>query len=793
MLVAALWLPLATNAQSTGMQVNVNVNDTSMGTTLPAPGTLYFNVGDTPSVVAVAYDGYVLTGWDIEMSVSGVVGLDTTVNMATADVFDIIALVTGGGSWVVGPTDLFTVISVTANFMDTNQYVPDSLTVNVAVNDPTMGTTVPAPGTHRYGVGDTVSVVAAANDGYHLDGWHIQLAATSFNMDTTINLSIPDVFEVLSMILGVDAFVVDPLYATATISVTANFSVGAADSLHVVVAVNDSTMGTTLPAPGDHYFHAGDTVSVEAVAFDGYHLTGWHINVALAGQELDTTIDMAMTNVFELLALVQSGGSAWIVEDLYLGATISVTANFVEASQYIPDSMIVNVAVNNPTMGTTLPGVGTHYYAEGDTCHVIAEANPGYHLTGWTIQIAVGGAVAVDTTIGIAIRDVFDLVILIDEIRSRGDMSAYELIQMLARPMGDWVVEPLYAQATFNLTANFAPGNPASTHITYAVVNHDATRGSITPAEGIYNINAGEPVIASATANYGYELTAWIMEYTYPIWGIDLPVVSDTIRVNDPDFSNPVRFLGVMQQMLDTIPQIAMYLTAVFTPRNYTLTVQSADATMGSVDPHGSISVNYGGTFSVTAHPNAGYHFEHWEDETGAVVSTDNPYSFSVPGDVHLFGVFGAGGLYTVNVNWDASMGTVDFPTEPIMEGTTITLTATANDGYHFVNWTAENGSVLSTDNVYNMTVTGDVTLNANFEHETGIGGIEAGGFEVYSVGNTIVVKGAENANVNVYDVIGRRIGESRIQNSEFRMEVPAAGIYLVKVGNAAAQRVVVR
>ena len=39
-------------------------------------------------------------------------------------------------------------------------------------------------------------------------------------------------------------------------------------------------------------------------------------------------------------------------------------------------------------------------------------------------------------------------------------------------------------------------------------------------------------------------------------------------------------------------------------------------------------------------------------------------------------------------------------------QGTTATLTATANEGYTFVNWT-ENGEVVSTDNPYSFTVNG--------------------------------------------------------------------------------------
>ena len=47
-------------------------------------------------------------------------------------------------------------------------------------------------------------------------------------------------------------------------------------------------------------------------------------------------------------------------------------------------------------------------------------------------------------------------------------------------------------------------------------------------------------------------------------------------------------------------------------------------------------------------------------------------------------------------------------------EGETCTVTATPNEGYHFVNWT-ENGAVASTSDSYTFTVTGDRELVANF------------------------------------------------------------------------------
>ncbi len=53
---------------------------------------------------------------------------------------------------------------------------PDTLTVTFAVNDATMGTTVPAPGTYQYITGDTVTFHPEANTGYHFTNWVLSAA-----------------------------------------------------------------------------------------------------------------------------------------------------------------------------------------------------------------------------------------------------------------------------------------------------------------------------------------------------------------------------------------------------------------------------------------------------------------------------------------------------------------------------------------------------------------------------------------------------------------------------------------
>ncbi|MBK0370193.1 pectinesterase family protein [Flavobacterium agrisoli] len=48
-------------------------------------------------------------------------------------------------------------------------------------------------------------------------------------------------------------------------------------------------------------------------------------------------------------------------------------------------------------------------------------------------------------------------------------------------------------------------------------------------------------------------------------------------------------------------------------------------------------------------------------------------------------------------------------------QGTEVTLTATKNFGYTFLNWTDESGNIVSTNNTYTFTANSDVTLKANF------------------------------------------------------------------------------
>ena len=80
--------------------------------------------------------------------------------------------------------------------------------------------------------------------------------------------------------------------------------------------------------------------------------------------------------------------------------------------------------------------------------------------------------------------------------------------------------------------------------------------------------------------------------------------------------------------------------------------------------------------------------------------------------------VGGGGTTYTINVSANPSNGGIVTGGGSYNQGQSCTVSATANSGFTFTNWT-ENGSVVSTQANYTFTVTGNRTLVANFQAQT--------------------------------------------------------------------------
>lgn len=83
----------------------------------------------------------------------------------------------------------------------------------------------------------------------------------------------------------------------------------------------------------------------------------------------------------------------------------------------------------------------------------------------------------------------------------------------------------------------------------------------------------------------------------------------------------------------------------------------------------------------------------------------------------------GTGGSVTIA---NASGAAVTSDTE-VEANTSLTFTATPNDGYEFVNWTDASNKVVSTNATYTTTVSAEISLTANFKAKTTVDPTESG------------------------------------------------------------------
>ena len=137
----------------------------------------------------------------------------------------------------------------------------------------------------------------------------------------------------------------------------------------------------------------------------------------------------------------------------------------------------------------------------------------------------------------------------------------------------------------------------------------------------------------------------------------------------------------------------------------------TASPTAGGTVSGGGIYTN-GTTCTLTATPNTGYNFVRWT-KNGSQVSTSTSYSFTVTEDASYVAVFTLKS-YIIRPSANPTAGGTVSGGGTYTHGSTCTLTATANTGYTFTNWT-KNGTIVSTDASYSFTVTASGNYVANF------------------------------------------------------------------------------
>ena len=617
--------------------------------------------------------------------------------------------------------------------LGTAPIVTPTHTVSVTSSNPIMGTVT---GSGTYDEGDTVTITATAAANCRFMQWNDG-----------------DTHAVRSIIVMSDT------------SFTATF---AYRPVHVALTVSDTAMGTTIPAPGSYTFQVGDTMAAMAVARSGYHFVNWHISYGILS-------DSTTTNP-----------AAMVIPALMAGANISVTANFAQ-DVVIPDTYTITVTSNNTTMGTVTGG-GT--YTEGSTATLTATAATNCHFVQW----------------------------------NDGDTHAVRTITVTSN-------------ATYTATFAYNP-------LTVTLAINNSAMGNTTPAAGTYTFNVGDTMTATATPATGHHFVNWAVAagvYSYTdthsviteVVPVELAGQSITVTANfavnqytitavsNNDAMGTVTGGGTYNygatatltataaahhhfvQWNDgdthavrtvTVTNDASY-TATFAIDMHTLTVTANDDEMGSVEGTGTYA--YGTEVEISATANEGFYFAQWND--GDTNATRN---IILTADMSFEAQFAPieqpeAELYVV-VN-DSTMGYVLINGEAADSyfghiGDVVTLTAVPTDAsYRFIGWEGIDQSLVGDTVTFTLT-TESIIVYANFEYTSiGIDNVEADDVILYSERNRIIVRGAEQQTIRIFDAVGRLVAQRDHVEAEETISMPTTGIYLVQIGNKPARRVVVR
>ncbi len=364
-------------------------------------------------------------------------------------------------------------------------------------------------------------------------------------------------------------------------------------------------------------------------------------------------------------------------------------------------SQTANVAVNILPSGSGVV-TGEGIYTVGTLVQLDAISNTGYNFLNWTSS---GMDVSNDTNFSfIVLGDTsFDANFVLetynietaaeptiggstsgDGIYSFGENVTVEAVPSIGYNFVEWTVDDISvstdssytftAESNRKLIANF---ELKTFRIETAA---DPIIGGSTNGDGIYSY--GENVTVEAIPSVGYKFIDW--------------TVNDLSISTDSSYS----FTAAADSNLIAHFELKTYqITGNAEPIN------SGNITGDSIYTHGDLA-------TLTAFPSTGYNFVNWT-ESGIAVSSDSIYNFTVTETKNFTANFELKSL-TLTTLAEPLEGGITLGDSTYFYGDLVTVKASASEGYSFVNWT-ENGTQISTDSVFTLTLTEDRVLVANF------------------------------------------------------------------------------
>ncbi len=466
-------------------------------------------------------------------------------------------------------------------------------------------------------------------------------------------------------------------------------------------AVTDSAKSYTLTleaspvnggsVSGEGRYKEGDIVTAGATAHSGYTLKNWTVN----GTQVSTS------STFKF----------------YMPASDTViTANFVP-------TYTLTLQASPVGGGTVSNNSGTGPYPAGTAVSVTASPSSGYAFKNWTVnstEVSTSASYtytmpASDTVITANFVPTYTLTLQASPVgggtvsnnSGTGPYPAGTAVSVTASPSSgyafkNWTVNSTEVSTAANYTyimpasnavlvANFAP--------TYTLTLQASPSGSGS-VSGAGTYEAGTEVSITAEAAEGYAFENWTLD--------NGTVVSTSA---DDTYSMPAANTTL----------IANFKEDEVEPEEYALTLQANPDGGGTVSGDGTYEA--GTEVSITAEATEGYTFEKWTLEDGTEVSAGASYTYTMPAaNTTLIANFKEAEVepeeYALTLQANPSEGGTVSGAGEYEEGTSVSVTAEAAEGYTFSSWTSDSQEV-SPDADYEFSMpAGDIELVANFTPE---------------------------------------------------------------------------
>ena len=632
-----------------------------------------------------------------------------------------------------------------------------SYTISVSAS-PSVGGTVSGGGTYSYGQSCTVHATAA--NGYTFVRWteNGNQVSTSANYTFTVtsNRTLVAVFQVQSQQYTISVSA-SPSNG-GTVSGGGTYNYGQSCTVHAIPSTgytfvrwteNGSQVSTnanytftvtsnrTLVA---HFQLQNYTISVSANPSSGGTVSGG--GTYNYGQSC--TVHAIPNMGYTFLRWTENGAQV----STNANYTFTVNGNRTLVAHFQQQNYIISVSAN-PSNGGAVTGGGAYHY--GDNCTLHATPNSGYAFEKWTKS---GTEVSTDPDYSFTVTAdaTFVAHFQLDDNNST--------INVVANPVDGGVVTgggnyQQGQQCTITATANNGytfsswteDGNVVSTQANFTftvtcsrvlVANFQVMSFTVS---AMSDPEDGGTIIGGGTYNYSDVCTLTAIPfpgYSFANWTED-----GTVVWSDPNYSFEVT---------GNVEYVAHFVQSV-----NTFTINAiADPIVGGI-VSGDGNYRQGEMCTLLAIPNSGYTFVNWTDNE-TVVSQDMSYAFVVSENATFIAHFTQSvNGYAISVSANPADGGTVTGAGTYASGLTCTLTATANEGYKFVNWT-ENGVIQWLTEQYEFVVDHDRTLVANFEAlpTYTISAMAGANGTITPQGDVVVVKGTDQTFVMTPDSGGR-------------------------------------